>query len=178
MRVTWLYWDFARDPVTIGIILGSILMSHLIFKLHIACSRLFLYFLYAISPILVLFLSLLGAGCNWYASWVLRFGLPCLRDFRMPPNLMITYLRPFILKFMYERGWIYSDAIEGFQWFLQEKREPSSVSLTKVFPACIGLVVLKLKNELHGHVLNDIYGGGRYEGDIIMNGYACVHHRL
>ena len=61
---------------------------------------------------------------------------------------------------------------------LQEKRKSSSVSLTNVLPACVGLAVQKLKNELYSLVHNDKYGGSHYKGDIVKNGYAGVHHRL
>ena len=71
-----------------------------------------------------------------------------------------------------------SNALEGFQWLLQEKRKSSLVPLINVLPACVGLAVQKLKNELYSLVHNDKYWGSHYKGDIVMNGYAGVHHRL
>ena len=71
-----------------------------------------------------------------------------------------------------------SHALEGFQWLLQEKGKSSSASLPNILPVCVGLIVQKLKNELYGVVHNDKYGGSRYEGDIVMNRYVGVHHRI
>lgn len=71
-----------------------------------------------------------------------------------------------------------NNALKNFQCLFQEKRKPSSIALTNVFPACVGPVVLKLEDELHGYVHNNKYGKCCYVGNAIMNGRANMHYRL